>query len=147
MNKIIVPKKFKSGWVLCDKCGSSNRIESKKKQNNRQRMRISNKRIREWLLENNYNDIWFKAHTKRNDRVYTQSGTYLATDLWNLFDGICFDVKRDIVFLQMKTNAWPKEEPIKKWVSQNCYKVLVLNCTNKLRESKGKWMIKVRDYS
>lgn len=114
--------------------------------NNRQRMRTSNRMIREWLLDNNYDDIWFKAHTKRNDRVYTQRGTYLATDLWNLFDGICFDVARNITFLQMKTNAWPKEEPIKRWVGANCHKVLVLNCTNRLKESRGKWMIKVREY-
>ena len=42
--------------------------------NNRQRMRASNKLAREWLIEHNYDQVWFKPHGKRNDRVYTNTG-------------------------------------------------------------------------
>ena len=115
--------------------------------NNRQRMRATNKRVREWLLENKYDDIWFKAHTVRTDVVTTQYGKYLATDLWNLFDGICFDKNGNIVFLQMKTNGWAKEKPIEVFLKRrNNLRVLVLNVTNVLKECNGKWKVKVREY-
>ena len=53
---------------------------------NRQRMRISNRKVVEKLILDGYDDIWLKPHTARNDTVYTQERKYLATDLWNLFD-------------------------------------------------------------
>lgn len=115
--------------------------------NNRERMRASNKRVREWLLEHGYDDIWFKAHSAKNDLVTTRYGKYWATDLWNLFDGICFDRYGDIVFLQMKTNGWAKEKPIELFLQRrNNLKVLVLNVTNVLKECNGKWIVKVREY-
>lgn len=114
--------------------------------NNRMRMRASNKMVREWLLENGYDQIWFKAHTARNDVVFTQKGKYLATDLWNLFDGIC--IKNNfIVFLQMKTNSWAKEKPINEFIRSKagCY-ALSFNVSNKRAECKGKYKVFVRDY-
>jgi hypothetical protein len=110
-------------------------------------MRASNKLVKDWLLENEYDQIWFKAHTKRNDLVYTQKGNYLATDLWNLFDGICFNLLGNIVFLQMKTNAWPKADPIKKFVKDHpSTQVIVFNVTNKLKKSKKKYIVETRFY-
>jgi len=38
--------------------------------NPRQRMRASNRKAVLWLLENGYDDIWLKAHTKRLDLIY-----------------------------------------------------------------------------
>lgn len=115
--------------------------------NNRMRMRASNKMVREWLLKNGYNDIWFKMHSKRNDLVFTQNGNYLASDLWNLFDGICIDPSGFIVFLQMKTNSWAKEKPIKDFVKKvkGCF-ALSFNVTNKLKECRGHYKVFVRDY-
>lgn len=114
---------------------------------NRDRMRASNTLVREWLLTNKYDQIWFKPHTARNDVVYTQTGKYLATDLWNLFDGMCLDPAGFIVFLQMKTNAWAKEKPIKDFVKKmkGCY-ALSFNVNNKLKGCNGKYKVFVRDY-
>jgi len=113
--------------------------------NNRMRMRASNKLVREWLLENNYDQIWFKAHTSRNDLVFTQGGNYLATDLWNLFDGICFSQSGMICFLQMKTNNWAKEKPIREFLrGKYSLTVLSFNVTNKLVECKNHYKVFVR---
>ena len=115
--------------------------------NNRERMRASNKLVREWLLQNEYDQIWFKPHTKRTDVVFTQGGKYLATDLWNLFDGICLSTSGFIVFLQMKTNSWAKEKPLKDFVKKinGCF-ILSFNVTNKLKGCNGKYKVFVRDY-
>ena len=115
---------------------------------NRERMRASNLLVREWLLENGYDEIWFKAHGKRNDYVFTQKGKYMAQDIWNLFDGICIDPSGSmVVFLQMKTNVWVKEKPLKDFVKKKagCF-VLAFNVTNKLKDCKGKYKVFVRDY-
>ena len=110
-------------------------------------MRASNLMVREWLLTNNYDQVWFKPHTKRNEYVFTQKGKYLATDIWNLFDGICIDPSGFIVFLQMKTNSWAKEKPLKDFIKR-CKDVIILsfNVTNKLKECKGHYKVFVRDY-
>ena len=115
--------------------------------NNRQRMYATNLKVRNWLLENDYDQIWFKRHTKRNDIVYTKNGSYLATDLWNLFDGACFDSLGHLYFLQMKTNAWAKAKDIKNFVKSHvCTRVLVFNVTNKLKMCQGQWKLFVREY-
>lgn len=103
--------------------------------------------VREWLLREGYDQVWFKAHTARNDVVFTQKGKYLATDLWNLFDGICIDPAGFIVFLQMKTNSWAKEKPIKDFVKRvkGCF-ALSFNVTNKRVECKNHYKVFVRDY-
>ncbi len=114
--------------------------------NNRQRMYVTNRMVRDWLLEKGYDQIWFKRHTKRNDIVFTQKGNYLATDLWNLFDGICLSKFGDITFLQMKTNAWAKESDLMKFIKKNKnVMVLVFNVTNKLRNTRG-YVIRTRFY-
>jgi len=112
--------------------------------NNRQRMRASNKLARLELLSSGYDEIWFKPHSKRNDLVFTQRGKYLATDLWNLFDGICWFNDR-IVFFQVKTNAWANMKPIKDFVKRHPINVLVINVTNKLKDCNGKYKVKIRE--
>jgi hypothetical protein len=112
---------------------------------NRARMRASNKLVREWLLENGFDDIWFKPHSVRHDYVFTQHGNYLATDLWNLFDGIAWG-KGECYFLQMKTNVWAKEEHIRFFLLRHKAKVLVFNVTNKPKKANGKWTVFVREY-
>ena len=115
--------------------------------NNRQRMRASNSRVRSWLLRHGFTQIWFKPHTRRNDVVYTHQGTYRATDLWNLFDGICFHAHGYIVFLQMKTNAWPKAKPITDFLEKTKnLRVLCFNVTNKYKNSNGNYKVLVRCY-
>ena len=98
-------------------------------------------------MENGYDEIWFKPHGKRNDYVFTQRGTYMAQDIWNLFDGICFSHDGLIHFLQMKTNNWAKEKLIKDFL-RGKYNLTVLsfNVTNKLKECNGKYKVFVRKY-
>jgi len=109
-------------------------------------MRASNKLVRDWLLENKFDDIWFKPHSKRNDLVFTQNGNYLATDLWNLFDGICFDKFGNIRFLQMKTNKWAKEDKMKLFIKTHAMiTILSFNINNKLSECKGHYKVFVRE--
>ena len=124
----------------------SHSYKKKKKKNNRQRMRISNKMVREFLLERKFDHIWFKRHSKRNDVVYTQRGTYWASDLWNLFDGICFSPRGDMVFLQMKTNQWAKEEPLKGFAKRHKIIILSFNVTDKLKECKKHFKVFFKGY-
>lgn len=107
-------------------------------------MRSSNQKVAEWLLSNGFDHIWFKPHTKRNDRVRSQKGTYLATDLWNLFDGVC--VKDQVYFLQMKTNSWAKEKPLTDFAKKYNAKIISFNVTNKMVSCKGRYLVFVRYY-
>ena len=112
--------------------------------NNRLRMRASNKLVREWLLQNGYDEIWFKPHSKRNDLVFTQKGNYMAQDLWNLFDGICFNRYGKIRFLQMKTNNWAKQDPLINFSKKHDVSILSFNVSNKIKSSGGKYKVFVR---
>lgn len=107
-------------------------------------MRASNKLVREWLLKNGYDEIWFKPHSKRNDLVFTQRGNYLATDLWNLFDGICFDNKGELRFLQMKTNNWAKQDPLIRFAAKHKVTILSFNVSNQIKSARGKYKVFVR---
>jgi hypothetical protein len=82
-------------------------------------------------------------HGRRHDLVYTSGEWYRALDLWNLFDGICFDKGGNVVFIQIKTNAWATEEPIFDFMRyKKNIKVLSINVYKK----KGRWDVKVRAY-
>jgi len=106
-------------------------------------MRASNRKAVLWLLKNGYDDIWLKAHTRRHDLIYTTGEWYRALDLWNLFDGICYDEGGNVVFIQIKTNAWATEDPIFEFMrDKNNIKVLSINVYKK----KGRWDVKVRAY-
>ena len=54
--------------------------------NPRQRMRWSNRKAVNYLLEHGYDEIWLKAHGRRQDLTYCQGVWYRALDLWNLFE-------------------------------------------------------------
>ena len=106
-------------------------------------MRASNRRAVMWLLKEGYDDIWLKPHGRRQDLVYTRGEWYRALDLWNLFDGICFDEGGNIVLIQIKTNAWPPSQPIFDFMrDKNNMKVLCINVFRK----EGRWDVKVRAY-
>jgi hypothetical protein len=108
-------------------------------------MRASNKLAVNHLLENGFNDVWLKPHTARNDMVYCQDRKYLATDLWNLFDGITF-IHHKPHFIQIKTNAWAAEKPIKEFLKTHYIDVIVINVTNRLKVCKGKYKVFAREY-
>jgi len=111
--------------------------------NNRQRMRVSNRKAVLWLLKSGYDDIWLKPHTKRHDLIYNTGEWYRALDLWNLFDGICFDTDGNIILIQIKTNAWASKKPIEDFLSdKKNLKVLVIN----VKYGK-KWVVEMREYN
>ena len=105
-------------------------------------MRVSNRKAVLWLLENGYDDIWLKPHGRRHDLVYNTGEWYRALDLWNLFDGICFDREGNLVLLQIKTNAWAKEQPIKDFLSDK-NNLIALSINVKYGK---KWTINIREY-
>tara|TARA_R100000781_G_C4075550_1_gene125957 strand:+ start:615 stop:956 length:342 start_codon:yes stop_codon:yes gene_type:complete len=111
--------------------------------NPRERMRFSNRKAVNYLLSKGYDDIWLKAHGRRQDLVYTQGDWYRALDLWNLFDGICFDSEGKIILLQIKTNAWAQEKPIKDFLYD---KDNLIALSINVKGSGKKWEVKVRQY-
>lgn len=114
--------------------------------NPRQRMRESNRKAVLYLLDKGYIDIWLKAHGRRHDLIYgTKKNWYRCLDLWNLFDGICIDAWGNLVFLQLKTNAWAKEQPLKDWTKKVRHsKVLSINI--KFSTTLKKWQVLLRTY-
>jgi len=110
-------------------------------------MRASNKLVREWLLQNGYDHIWFKPHGKRNDYVFTQCGRYMAQDIWNLFDGIAINDTGYIAFLQMSTTQWHPKEKYKEFAARTRgVEILVFLVTNKRKECNGKYKVFVRSF-
>ena len=110
---------------------------------NRARMRASNRKAVLWLLKNGYDEIWLKPHNRRADLVYTIGEWYRALDLWNLFDGICFDSKGRTIYIQIKTNAWAKEAPIKSFVdTHDNFRVISIN----VKKSGKSWNVLIRHY-
>lgn len=104
-------------------------------------MRASNRKTVLYLLRNDYDDIWLKAHTPHKDLVYAKSGWYRALDLWNLFDGICFDAKGKLWFIQVKTNRWAQEDPIREFLKDKLMLgALIVN----VRHIKGRWVVNMR---
>lgn len=107
-------------------------------------MRASNRLAVKHLILHGYDEVWLKAHSARNDTVYCQDKKYLATDLWNLFDGICFG-GQTAHYIQIKTNSWADAKPIQKFIQTHHVVVIVINVTSK-RVSKGKWKVFTRLY-
>lgn len=111
--------------------------------NRRQRMYESNQRARNFLLEFlKVDEVWFKKHGRRKDRIFTQNGHYYATDLFNLFDGIAI-TKSQVYFFQVKTNAWPPTIPLNQWaVDHKNITVFAIN----VRNTKKGWRVFHREY-
>ena len=106
-------------------------------------MRFSNRKAVIWLLEHGYVNVWLQPGTRRHDLVYSGGEWYRALDLWNLFDGICFDEEGTVVFIQIKTNAWPPTQPIFDFMRRkHDIKVLCINVFKK----KSRWDVKIRAY-
>ena len=110
--------------------------------NTRQRMRVSNRKAVHWLLSNGYDDIWLKPLGRRHDLVYTTGVWYRALDLWNLFDGICFDKGGNIILIQIKTNAWASKKRVEEFLSDK--KNLIILIIN-VKYGKS-WTVNIREY-
>lgn len=104
----------------------------------------TNDLAREWLINQGYTQIWLKTHARRKDTIWMKrdhhlSGKayivkYQATDLWNLFDGICFDDCGCLHFLQIKTDGWPNKNQIVNFLEdkQGVY-VLAINVKTRIK--------------
>ena len=109
-------------------------------------MRNTNRLCREWLIQNNYDYIWFKPHmdTRKNkfkEIYYTKQGNFYQTDLYNLFDGICFDVNGILTFIQTTTTKWHPEGPYQKFMSgKKGFKILMLRA----RKVKHRWTVETK---
>jgi hypothetical protein len=111
--------------------------------NPRERMRFSNRKAVMWLLKNGYDEIWLKSHGRRQDLIYNRGEWYRALDLWNLFDGICFDKMGNIILIQIKTNAWAAEKPFKEFLAdKKNLRILSINVRGKLKT----WEVLTRNY-
>ena len=110
-------------------------------------MRYSNKMAIKWMLKKGFDQIWLKRHVRRHDFHYTQNGNYVALDLWNLFDGICW-YQGHTVYIQIKTNGWADEKAIMDWLQDKAANtiVLVINVRRKPKSKGTGWMIANRFY-
>jgi len=107
-------------------------------------MRVSNRKAVMYLLKEGYDNIWLKPHTRRADLVYTIGEWYRALDLWNLFDGIAFNPNGEAVYIQIKTNAWAKEKPIKDFlIDKKNFLVMSIN----VKYTGKEWKILIREYN
>lgn len=107
-------------------------------------MYASNRRAKEFLFDSyDCDEVWFKPHTKRKDRVFTKNSMYKATDLFNLFDGIAIAQNFGVIFFQVKTNAWPSTEELNDFVSK--YPELRIIALN-VRKKKNSWEVFSREY-
>lgn len=116
--------------------------------NNRQRMYQSNYKARDYILKRmDASDVYFKEHTRRKSRFFNKDGFYLATDFFNLFDGLCF-IDGSLCFFQIKTNAWPSEAEINNFLRGKFgFGVFALNVIPKKRIIKEKWYTMSSDFS
>jgi len=119
------------------RCGTM----TERRLNSRERMRISNKKAYDHLLRIGYTQVWLKAHTRFHDTVHCVGRTYKALDLFNLWDGICLD-ENSHWFVQIKTNAWPKEEPMVDWLSKHNAKGMAIN----VKLINDEWQVFMRKY-
>ena len=105
-------------------------------------MRISSGHATKYLLQRGFDNIWLKAHTKFKDKVQCQDTRYYALDLWNLYDGLCFDTKGVLWAIQIKTNAWAKASDIIKFQKDHKIKCIVLN----VKKQGSRWKVYERIY-
>lgn len=110
-------------------------------------MRHTNSMVRDWLLNNNYNYIWFKPHqdtrkSKFKETYETKEGVFYQTDIYNLFDGICSSPHGEPVFLQMSTTNWHPEKPYLEFLNKNKgFKILMFKAVKR----KSRWHLEHKD--
>lgn len=86
----------------------------------RKKMHDTNRRAREFLFAEGFDWIWLKSHEdmrKKNAGDYY----YLALDPkpkrcldpYNLFDGCAYDAEGNFWWIQIKTDNYPEDKPIK----------------------------------
>lgn len=103
-------------------------------------MRESNLKAKNWMLNHNITDIWFKRHIKWKDTVYkNRSESYTALDLWRLFDGLAWLGHRQVYF-QVKTNGWANKIKLESWIKDKSRDSIVLSINVKGSDTHG-WTV------
>lgn len=81
---------------------------------------------------------------KFKELYYTKQGNFYQTDLYNLFDGCCFDSCGNLVFLQMTTTKWhPEKEYVEFIKNRYGFRILMLRAVKK----KIRWNIETKEIS
>lgn len=100
---------------------------------------------KDWLINNGYDYIWLKAHTDaRNNRFketyLTKDGVFFSRDIYNLFDGICFDPEGVLTFIQLSTTNYHPEPPYHKFLEgKKGFKILMLRA-----KKRKKWTVETK---
>lgn len=123
-------------------------VKGRPKMNRRQRMYQTNKLAKKWLFQNDYDFIWLKPHldNRRNhfkDWYHTKAGSIQQTDIYNLFDGFCFDHLGYLVFLQISTTNFHGIQPYEDFImNKKGISILMLKAV----KTKNKWIIKTKSF-
>ena len=85
----------------------------------------SNVIAKQWLLSNKFNHIAMFGHTRYGmNHTWSENGKIKHSwqkDLYSLWDGICLSKDGFIMFLQIKTNAFPPTKPIQTFLKKTVY--------------------------
>ena len=107
----------------------------------------TNKLCKDWLIQNHYDFIWLKPHidarlSKFKETYLTKDGAFYARDIYNLFDGICFDSAGVLTFIQLSTTNYHKEEPYMEFLKdKKGFRVLMLRAIKK----KNRWLVQTKE--
>jgi hypothetical protein len=112
--------------------------------NKRARMNYSNRKVVQWLQTKGYDHIWLKPHRDprkkyNHELVYRTNGMfYTQLDIWNLFDGICFDKEGRVWFFQNSTTNYHPEQPFIIFARDKQINILLFKVIKRGRE----WEVK-----
>ena len=116
----------------------------------RDTMRNTNRLCREWLMKNGYDYIWLKPHYDSRKKMFKdffytrEKGKIFSQDIFNLFDGICFDSVGYLVFLQLSTTNYHKVEPYLEFLKdKKGFRVLMLRAVKKA----NRWIVQTKEIS
>lgn len=114
----------------------------------RDTMRNTNRLCREWLLENKYDYIWLKPHFDSRKKMFKDffhtrtNGKVFSQDVFNLFDGICFESTGMLTFLQLSTTNYHPEQPYRDFISDKFgFKILLMRTVKK----KNRWQVQTKE--
>lgn len=89
----------------------------RKNKTNRDELKKSNGRARAFLFAEGWDWLWFKSHVdfRRCDYYYLANDpkAHGCIDPFNLFDACGYDHEGRFWWIQIKTNEWPSEAPLK----------------------------------
>lgn len=122
------------------------------RKNKRSQMQESNRQARKFLFAEGFDAIWMKSHTDSrrggSDYYYLSldQKAKQCTDVFNLFDGCCYDADGQFWWVQIKTDQWPPEEPIKNFMIGKSTNIMAIN-VKKPTKTRKNYTIATREWS